>query len=281
MQEYAQNNPELAYAVNEDEENDTENDIIGDVEGDVTAIIDESVSDNTEQSDDSATAIDKFISPDRIVYQENFYYEPLNEELKLYITGNSYPAGTLNSVKNENEELIVSENVLPVEDTDTENTNIEIIYDDLSYVHVMHYNFDGEVTEGELICNNAIAEDLVEIFYELYKAEYQIEKIRLIDEYGADDNLSMEDNHTSCFNYRVVDGSTKLSNMPTALQLILIPFITHMYATMTTAAYTLTLLVASPTQTAVSLSHTKLMRMTCALSYSRNMDLPGAVTGIP
>ena len=54
-------------------------------------------------------------------------------------------------------------------------------------------------------------EDFVEIFYELYQADYPIEQIRLIDEYNADDDLSCLDNNTSCFNYRVVSGTTKLS----------------------------------------------------------------------
>ena len=35
--------------------------------------------------------------------------------------------------------------------------------------------------------------------------------MRLIDEYDGDDTASMEDNNTSCFNYRVVEGSTSLS----------------------------------------------------------------------
>jgi len=33
----------------------------------------------------------------------------------------------------------------------------------------------------------------------------------LVDEYGADDNLSMADNNTSCFNFRRVVGSKTLS----------------------------------------------------------------------
>lgn len=233
LQEYAQNNPELAYAVNEDVENDTENDNVDDVDTDVINgadnNTDDDVSDNVVQPDDSDAATEEFISPDRVVYQENFYYEPLSEELRLYITGTSFPAGTLHSIINENKELNVSEDVLSSEDasiegTGTENIDMEITYDDLSYIHIMHYNFDGEVTEGELICNKAIAQDLVEIFYELYKAEYQIEKIRLIDEYGGDDNLSMEDNNTSCFNYRVVEGSSKLSKHAYGLAIDINPF---------------------------------------------------------
>ncbi|MCM1119910.1 MAG: M15 family metallopeptidase [bacterium] len=120
----------------------------------------------------------------RITWKDGFYYEPLSEALAMHITGISYPE-------------------------DIEDPAIALM--DLSYVHVLHYNFEGESAEGELICNQAIAQDLVEIFWELYQAEYQIERIRLIDEYGGDDDLSMEDNNTSCFNYRVVSGSTSLS----------------------------------------------------------------------
>jgi hypothetical protein len=53
-----------------------------------------------------------------------------------------------------------------------------------------------------LICNISIADDLLEIFYELYLHEYPIERIQLIEDYGGSDRLSMEDNNTSCFNYR-------------------------------------------------------------------------------
>lgn len=117
----------------------------------------------------------------RTTYQEGFYYEPLNEEVKTRITGISYPTDSL------------------------------VPYEDLRYVKVLHYNFDGILQEGELICNQAIAQDMVEIFYELYLANYQIAKMVLIDAYGADDNLSMEDNNTSAFNYRVVSGTSRLS----------------------------------------------------------------------
>ncbi|MBQ8166751.1 MAG: M15 family metallopeptidase [Lachnospiraceae bacterium] len=126
-----------------------------------------------------------------------FYYAPLTEEQKNYITGCSYP--------------------------DTEE-NLEITYDDLFYVHILHYNFEGEVTEGEIICNSAIAADLLEIFYELYLNEYQLEKVTLIENYGGDDELSMADNNTSCFNYHVVSGSKKLSQHAYGLAIDINPF---------------------------------------------------------
>lgn len=82
---------------------------------------------------------------------------------------------------------------------------------DIRYVHVLHKNLEGETLEGELVCHKIIAEDLVEIFRELYDKGYPIDKIRLIDEYDADDEASMTDNNSSCFNYRTMTGSDKIS----------------------------------------------------------------------
>lgn len=81
----------------------------------------------------------------------------------------------------------------------------------LRYVHVLHVDFDGNTQEGELVCNKEIAEDLLEIFEELYKQDYQIEKIRLMDEYDADDETAMRDNNSSCFNFRLISHTTKVS----------------------------------------------------------------------
>lgn len=125
----------------------------------------------------------------RTVLANGFYYEPLSDNLRRYITGISYPA-----------------------DNGAEGTfNPEITLDELRYMHIMHYDFDGNPTEGELICNESIAQDLVEIFYELYRNEYHLERVRLIDEYDGDDIASMEDNNTSCFNYRVIAGTSAMS----------------------------------------------------------------------
>ena len=82
---------------------------------------------------------------------------------------------------------------------------------DLRYLQVLHVDADGETHRGEMVCNKAIAEDLLEIFQELYRQRYPIERMRLIDDYDADDERSMQDNNSSSFCYRVVEGSTKLS----------------------------------------------------------------------
>lgn len=83
--------------------------------------------------------------------------------------------------------------------------------DDLRYVHVLHMGFDGEVKEGELVVSKKIADDVLEIFEELYKADYPIEKVRLVDEYDADDESSMSDNNSSAFNFRFISHTTRIS----------------------------------------------------------------------
>lgn len=125
---------------------------------------------------------------ERVALNDDFYYEPLSDKLMRYMAGNSYPGKDA------------------LQDADP-----EIGYEELRYVHILHYDFEGVSREGELICNEYIAQDLTEIFYELYRNEYRLERVLLIDEYQGDDNASMEDNNTSCFNYRPVTNSANLS----------------------------------------------------------------------
>lgn len=89
--------------------------------------------------------------------------------------------------------------------------NCTVPREELRYLHILHVGFDNNTHEGELIVNKRIAEDVLDIFKELYKAGYQIEKVRLIDEYNAQDELSMRDNNSSAFNFRYISYSTILS----------------------------------------------------------------------
>ena len=152
----------------------------------------QNINDNLEDNQNPGDNQD--MNDTRIVFQEGFYYEPLPDQVKERITGISY------------------------------KENPDITYDELRYLKVLYYDFQAETQIGEIICNQAIAQDLVEIFYELYQNEYQIEKIELVDEYGGDDTLSMEANNTSCFNYRVVDGTTRLSKHALGLAIDINPY---------------------------------------------------------
>lgn len=153
-------------------------------------------------------------SAESVHYQEGFFYQPLTEAVIARITGISYPVSESAASSLEQEAVNV------VSDSET----LAVSYDDLRYLNVLYYDFNREVKTGELICNKKIAQDLVEIFYELYVNEYQIQSIRLIDEYGGDDTASMADNNTSCFNYRLVDGTSSLSKHALGCAIDINPF---------------------------------------------------------
>ena len=83
--------------------------------------------------------------------------------------------------------------------------------EDLRYLHVLHVDGAGEVHEGEMVVNYHIAEDVLEILRKLYEAGYPIERMRLMDEYDADDETAMRDNNSSCFNFRFISHTTRVS----------------------------------------------------------------------
>ena len=103
----------------------------------------------------------------------------------------------------------------------------EISRDDLRYLRVLHVGFDGQTRIGELIVNRAAAEDVLAVFRELYEKRYQIRKMVLVDQYydihmekyealdrgNQADCVSIEDDNTSAFNYRVASNNSEvLSN---------------------------------------------------------------------
>ena len=84
--------------------------------------------------------------------------------------------------------------------------------EELRYIKVGYVGFDGEAHQGELVANREVSEDLLEIFKTLFENSYKIEKVKLVDDYEGDDNLSMADNNSSAFNYRVIPNTNRLSN---------------------------------------------------------------------
>ena len=86
-----------------------------------------------------------------------------------------------------------------------------VSWDDLRYLQVLHCDVEGNTIVGELVCNVAIADDLMQIYKALYQAGYPIEKMRLIEYYDGDDEASMLDNNTSCFNQRSITAGGRVS----------------------------------------------------------------------
>ena len=83
--------------------------------------------------------------------------------------------------------------------------------DDLRHIRALHWDYDNQMHVGEMVCNKQIAERVVNILRQLFDAKYPIERMVLPDVYDADDETQMRDNNSSCFCFRVIAGSTKLS----------------------------------------------------------------------
>jgi len=213
LYEYAQNNPELAYSksdsnsansssasssnLSKDDSNKTDkcNSEVSNTYASNNSSSSDNISASMENSTDIITYLyseevyekfevvsDEYSYEKRITYDDEFYYEPINYTIFDRIYGISFPE------------------------------DAQILASDLVYCNVMYINFDGQKSTGEIICNKQIADDIIEIFASLYENSYPIESIKLIDEFDGDDISSMEANNTSCFNYREIASSNKLSN---------------------------------------------------------------------
>ncbi|MGL5754237.1 MAG: M15 family metallopeptidase [Paraclostridium sp.] len=104
----------------------------------------------------------------------------------------------------------------------------EVDISTLSYLKITHYGFDDKTHLGEMIVNKDVAKEVLDIFKELYEKKYPIDKIKLIDEYDAQDDLSMKDNNTSAFCYREISGSKVLSNHSKGMAIDINPLINPM-----------------------------------------------------
>lgn len=185
LSEYAEKNPEIAYQVEKSDETESNTPETDESTDVLTNSEAEIVSESTAVQSTGNTYI----------LSDGFTSQPLPADVISRITGSSYPA----------------------------DDSALISLDDLSYLTLLYVNFDGQDMEGEMICNKEIAKDLLEIFKELYDNQYPIERIELVDVYQADDESSMENNNTSCFNYRMISGSNKLSKHSAGLAVDLNP----------------------------------------------------------
>lgn len=129
-----------------------------------------------------------------MAFRPVFTAEPVPPQVEARMRGSSYPDGATISL------------------------------DELRYLRLSYYDFNGVPQTGEMVCNKAIAQDLLEIFEALFEAKYPIRSIRLVDDFGASDDASMLADNTSCFNYRVVPGQGNLSRHALGMAVDVNPF---------------------------------------------------------
>lgn len=81
----------------------------------------------------------------------------------------------------------------------------------LRYLRIKYLDFKGKTRIGEMIVHTEVANDVIDIFRELYTIGYPIHKMHLVSEYHGSDWQSIEADNTSAFNCRPATGSKKWS----------------------------------------------------------------------
>ena len=109
----------------------------------------------------------------------------------------------------------------------TWNDSSLIPLEDLRYITVSYYDFDGAVHQGELVMHKLVADDVIYIFEKLFQAKFPIQSMRLIDDFEGSDDASMEANNASGFYARLVANSNppRWSNHSTGLAVDINPLL--------------------------------------------------------
>lgn len=109
-----------------------------------------------------------------------------------------------------NEEIIVDSSMSFSEAIEGTNAPDEVI-NLLSMLDVYYYSFDGIKHQGQILVHSELEDDVYEIFNFIEKILFPVGKVVPIVAYQWNDHSSMADNNSSSFNFRVIEGTTKLS----------------------------------------------------------------------
>ena len=82
----------------------------------------------------------------------------------------------------------------------------------LRLLTLSYRGFDRRSHTGQLIVNRSVATRVVGVFRKLYRANFPLRRMRLVDAYGGSDFRSIEADNTSAFNCRSATGSSNWSN---------------------------------------------------------------------
>ena len=99
-----------------------------------------------------------------------------------------------------------------------------VTVDELAYLTVSHYGFDGRFHSGEIIVNLDFAEEVVEVFRLMHEARFPIEQIRVITKEEIDAPPTGDWNDTTSFVCRPAVGSISWSQHAYGLAIDVNPF---------------------------------------------------------
>lgn len=96
-------------------------------------------------------------------------------------------------------------------DTSVWQKECTVSIDRLKLLKISHYNFDNQISIGHLIVLDKVSQAVLNIFKELLILKFPIHSMMTIEEFGGNDELSMEANNSTAFNFRYIAGTKKLS----------------------------------------------------------------------
>lgn len=96
--------------------------------------------------------------------------------------------------------------------------------EDLAYLTMSHYGFDGEFHMGEMVVNASVADQIVEVFRRLHEAKFPIEQMRVIAAEEVDAHPTGDWNDTTSFVCRPAVGSSSWSQHALGLAIDINPF---------------------------------------------------------
>jgi len=111
---------------------------------------------------------------------------------------------------NDKNEIIIDSAISFAEAIEGSAAPLEVI-DSLSLVDVVYYSFDELRHQGQMLVDKALEDDVYEIFELIEKLKFPVGKVIPIVAYRWEDGDSMADNNSSGFNFRVIEGTNKLS----------------------------------------------------------------------
>lgn len=80
--------------------------------------------------------------------------------------------------------------------------------EDLRAIELDHLDLTGSHQRGTLVVHRDTANEIVQVFAELYSARFPVEMMVPVARFDGDDNASMDAGNTSAFNCRAVTGGT-------------------------------------------------------------------------
>lgn len=101
-----------------------------------------------------------------------------------------------------------------------------VTLDDLRYLRVSHWGFEGKVHTGELIVAASVADDVASVFHELFNAKFPLEDLYVSDMSALDTSIppTGDGNGSGAFVCRAAKKSTRWSDHALGTAIDLDPF---------------------------------------------------------